>query len=234
MTADISMSGWREGTKKCYHSYMKWIKHGDERSKDPFRPTADELIVFLTSLYNQGKRYSCINLARSAVATLSLGSKISVGMHPLVKKFVRGVFNRRPAFPRNTVTWDADIVFEFLKKWSPAANLFLLQLTLKVVLLCLLVSGQRGQALWLLDLRNITWSKTFDVHLEISSRLPLQTDIRTNLCLEAFLKINPSVWCTTCVIIRKNLCFEGFRDKTVYKLESPSLRCFEGHTTTMD
>ena len=55
-TADVIMSGWREGTKKCYHSYIKkWIKHGDERSKDPFRPIADELIMFLTSLYNQGK-----------------------------------------------------------------------------------------------------------------------------------------------------------------------------------
>ena len=51
-------------------------------------------------------------------------------------------------------------MLEFLKKWSPAVNLSLPQLTLKVVLLCLLVSGQRGQALWLLDLLNITWSKT--------------------------------------------------------------------------
>ena len=76
--------------------------------------------------------------------------------------------------------------------------------------------------------------QTFDARLEISRRFPLQTDIRTNLCLEAFLKINPCVWCTTCVTIRKNLCFEGFRDKTFYKLESPSLRCLEGHTTTMD
>ena len=85
-STDIIMSGWREGTKKCYYSYIKkWIKHCDERSKDPFRPTADELIVFLTSLYNQGIGYSCINLARSAAATLLLGSKISVGMHPLVK-----------------------------------------------------------------------------------------------------------------------------------------------------
>ena len=83
-SVDTIMSRWREGTT-CYHSYIKkWIKHGDEKSKDPVRPTADELIVFLTSLYNHGKRYSCINLARSAVATLSLGSKISVGMHPLV------------------------------------------------------------------------------------------------------------------------------------------------------
>ena len=55
-SADIIMSRWRGGTKKCYHSYIKkWIKHGDERSKDPFHPTAGELIVFLTSLYNQGK-----------------------------------------------------------------------------------------------------------------------------------------------------------------------------------
>ena len=154
--------------------------------------------MFLTSLCNQGKGYSCINLARSAVATLLFGSKISVGMHPLV----RGVFNRRPAFPRNTVTLDAYIVFNFLK-WSPAANLSLPQLTLKVVLLCLLLSGQRGQALWLLDLRNITWSKT-DIRCtfeSISSRFPLQTDIRTNFCLEAFLKINLCVWCTTCVTI---------------------------------
>ena len=162
--------------------------------------------MFLTSLYNQGKGYSCINLARSAVATLLFGSKISVGMHPLVKKFVIGMFNRRPAFPRNTVTWDAYIVFNFLK-WSPAANLSLPQLTLRVVLLCLLLSGQRGQALWLLDLCNITWSKT-DIRCtfeSISSRFPLQTDIRTNLCLEAFLKINLCVWCTTCVTIRKEL-----------------------------
>ena len=65
-SADIIMSRWREGTKKCYHSFIKkWIKHCDEKSKDSFRPTADELIVFLTSLYNQGKGYSCINLARS-------------------------------------------------------------------------------------------------------------------------------------------------------------------------
>ena len=55
-SADIIMSGWREGKKKCYHSYIKkWIMYGDERSKDPFHPIADELIMFLTSLYNQGK-----------------------------------------------------------------------------------------------------------------------------------------------------------------------------------
>ena len=98
-------------------------------------------------------------------------------MHPLVEIFVRGVFNRRPAFSRNTVTWDADIVLTFLKKWLPAANLSLPQLTLKVVLLCLLVSGQRGQALWLLDLCSITWSKT-DIRCTLRDLLKTSTPNR--------------------------------------------------------
>ena len=227
-SADIIMSGWREGTKKCYHSYIKkWIKHCDERSEDPFRPTADELIVFLTSLYNQGKGYSCINLARSAVATLSLGSKISVGMHPLVKKFVRGVFNRRPAFPRNSYVGRRYCV-KISKEMIACRNLSLPQLTLKVVLLCLLLSGQSGQALWLLDLHNITWSKT-DIRCTFGDLLKTSAPNRhqfgsfhedKSLCVVHYLRH-----------YKNNLCFEGFRDKTFYKLESPSLRCFEGHTT---
>ena len=70
----------------------------------------------------------------------------------------------------------------------------------------LLVSGQRGQAYgcWIYATL-LGQRQTFDARLEISSRLPLQTDIRTNLCLEAFLKINPCVWCTTCVTMRKEL-----------------------------
>ena len=161
--------------------------------------------MFLTSLYNQGKGYSCINLARSAVATLLFGSKISVGMHPLVKNLLEECLTE-DQHSHGTQLRGTHILFKFLK-WSPAANLSLPQLTLKVVLLCLLLSGQRGQALWLLDLCNITWSKT-DIQCtfeSISSRFPLQTAIRTNLCLEAFLKINLCLWCTTCVTIRKEL-----------------------------
>ena len=161
--------------------------------------------MFLTSLYNQGKGFSCINLARSAVATLLFGSKISVGMHPLVKNLLEECLTE-DQHSHGTQLRGTHILFKFLK-WSPAANLSLPQLTLKVVLLCLLLLGQRGQALWLLDLCNITWSKT-DIQCtfeSISSRFPLQTAIGTNLCLEAFLKINLCVWCTTCVTIRKEL-----------------------------
>lgn len=98
-------------------------------------------------------------MARSAVSALSLQDNCSVGCHPLVKKFLKGAFNRRPALPRTCVTWDANLVLNFLKEWSPAKFLSLAQLTLKTVLLCLLVSSQRGQAIWLMDLRNMSWTK---------------------------------------------------------------------------
>ena len=122
-SAEIIMPAWREGTKRCYHTYIKkWIKHCGERNTDPFRPTADELIVFLTKLYHEGRGFSCLNQARSAVATLSLQDNTSVGMHRLVWKFLRGVFNRRSALPRHTATWDANVVLQFWKKNGHPCN----------------------------------------------------------------------------------------------------------------
>ena len=117
------------------------------------------MIRFLTMLYKEGKGYSCLNTARSAVTTLNLHETSTVGSNPLVCKFLRGVFNRRPTLPKYTVTWDASRVISFLKNWSPAKFLSLKQLTLKVLLLCLMVSGHRGQTIQLLDTRNITWTK---------------------------------------------------------------------------
>ena len=113
-------------------------------------------------------------MAYSAVATLSLNGDCSVGNHPLVRIFLRGVFNRWPTFPCTGITWDADVVLKFLKKWSPANSLSLQQLTIKVVLVWILVSGQRGQAIWLMDLRNMSWTKN-DVRCRFGDPLKTST-----------------------------------------------------------
>ena len=159
--------------------------------------------MFLTSLYNQGKGYSCINLTRSAVATLLFGSKISVGMHPLVKNLLEECLTEDQHSHGTQLR--GTHIFKFLK-WSPAANPSLPQLTLKVVLYACYcrARGVRPYGCWIYATL-LGQRQTFDVHLNLSPRFPLQTDIRTNLCLEAFLKINLCVWCTTCVTIRKEL-----------------------------
>ena len=63
-----------------------------------------------------------------------------------------GVFNLKPVFPRYNVTWDADIVIEYLCKMQHVEQLSLKQLTLKLVTLTALVSGQRCQTVYLMNL----------------------------------------------------------------------------------
>ena len=110
-------------------------------------------------LFNEGKNYNSICVARSAVSALSLTSEVSIGSHQLVKRFLAGAFNLKPALPKNSVTWDPQTVLEFLKNWSPANTLSMLQLSIKVTLLCLLVSGQRGQTIHFMDIRNMSWER---------------------------------------------------------------------------
>ena len=60
-----------------------------------FTPTEVVLIEFLTMLYKSGVGYSSVNTARSALSSyLTLGKSVSVGQLPLVKTFLKGVYNK--------------------------------------------------------------------------------------------------------------------------------------------
>ena len=158
-TADIVLSAWRSGTsKECNSCVKRWVLYCQQRGQVPLQPTVIAVLQFLTLLFEEGKGYSSLKIARCAISTLSLGED-TLGSHHLIGKYLRGVFNRRPALPRNNVTWDADMVLNFLKTWAPAKRLSHRQLTLKVRVLLLLLSGQLGHTIWLLDTRNIMLSE---------------------------------------------------------------------------
>lgn len=61
----------------------------------------------------------------------------------------------RPALPRYNVTWNVDIVLNYLQTPEPFKELTLLHVSHKLLMLLALLSGQRGQTLHLLDIRNI-------------------------------------------------------------------------------
>ena len=124
------------------------------------QPSVNQLLVFLTRLYDAGLRYSALNTARSAISSfLELSDFDTLGNHSLVKRFMKGVFSRRPALPRNKITWDVSVVLDFLRRLSPVKTLSLLQLSKKLATLIALLSGQRRQTLQLLDLRNMRLKK---------------------------------------------------------------------------
>ena len=146
-TTDIILSAWRPGTSKEYNSYVKrWVLYCRQKGQNPLQPTVIAVLQFNTLLYEEGKGYSSLKIARCAISTLSLGED-TLGSHHLIGKYLRGVFNRRPALPRDNVTWDAYVVLNLLKTWAPAKRSSLRQLTFKVTVLLLLLSGQCGKTI---------------------------------------------------------------------------------------
>ena len=119
------------------------------------------MIEFLTNLFHAGLSYSSLNTARSALSTYVCIDGIAAGIHPLVKRFMRGVFNLRPAFPKYLVTWDTDIVLKKIKSMSPVRVLSLKNLTYKLVMLLALLTGQRCQTIHALTMDSVTLTDNY-------------------------------------------------------------------------
>ena len=111
------------------------------------------VLDFVTLLYQQGLTYSAINTARSALSShITLENGTCVGQHPLVSRLMKGIFQEKPPRPKYTEIWDVSIVLSHLRSLSPVDKLSLKELTLKLIVLILLVSGQRGQIVHLLSI----------------------------------------------------------------------------------
>ena len=107
-------------------------------------------------MYDNGLGYSALNTARSALSTIiSLQGNKSFGDHPLVTRLLKGVFNTRPTLPKYTVVWDVNTVLDHLKTLHPPKSLSLKDLTLKLIMLLALLSGQRCQTLHALNIKDM-------------------------------------------------------------------------------
>lgn len=86
-----------------------------------------------------------------------LGDRLA-GQHPLVTRFMKGIFNKRPCFPKTSVTWDTSLVLNYLQNLTTSN---LKNLTLKAVMLTALLTGQRTQTVHLLSIQNMTVTAEF-------------------------------------------------------------------------
>lgn len=179
-SAEIILASWRSGTQRQYQTYInKWLKYCCERELDSLHPSVADVIQFLTTLFEKDLSYSSLNTARSALSTIITVDGMSIGSHPLVVRFLKGVFNLRPPVPRYKEVWDVSIVLRFLKTLSPVASLSLKNLTLKLVMLLSLVTAQRGQTLHLLD---INLMSIYDSSIVFTFNKPLkQSNPRTQV-----------------------------------------------------
>ena len=114
-------------------------------------------------IWNNSKAlgYSALDTARSALSNSITIDNLPIGQHPLISRFLTGVFNDRPALPHYCVTWDVCTVLNYLKQLSPVNTIPIKLLTHKVVMLILLLSGQCGQTIHLRDVRNMSLSQDY-------------------------------------------------------------------------
>ena len=145
----IILKSWRKGTSKQYQSYYKkWLDFCDREQISTVHPSLAQVIEFLLTLFNNGLSYSNLNTARSALSSILPSiDGIPVGQHPLIIRFLKGVFESRPAMPRYTAVWNVNQVLDYLKTLYPVNEISLKSLTLKLTRLLALVTAQRGQSL---------------------------------------------------------------------------------------
>ena len=111
---------------------------------------------FLAILYDEGIGYSALNTARSALSTVfTLQNNQTFGTHPLVTRFMKGVFETRPSLPRYSETWDVNVVLDYIAGLGQPEDQDLKTLTYKTVMLLDLLTGQRCQTLHALDITNM-------------------------------------------------------------------------------
>ena len=111
---------------------------------------------FFNVLYDAGLGYSSINIARAALSCLGLMfDNVLVGKHPIVIRYLKGVYNLRPVTTKNSFVWDVSVVLQYLRKLSPVHMLCLKQLSFKLVMLIALTNATRSQTIHLLRIDNM-------------------------------------------------------------------------------
>ena len=153
---NIVLQSWRQSSQKQYDAHIKkWLLFCTQRQTDPICPCISVAVEFLTTLYEEVLSYSSINSARcalSAILDMPGSAHLTFGLHPDVKRFMKGIFQSRPPLPRYSKTWDVlNSVPQYISSMGDSQDLSLKDLTLKLVMLVALTAAQRGQSLHLLD-----------------------------------------------------------------------------------
>lgn len=104
-----------------------------------------------------------MNLIRSTISSIAIIDGKPADQYLLVYKFMKAVFHLKPALPRCNITWNHQVVFDYIKGLGPNKRLSHIQITRKLAILMMLEHGQRGQTLQFLDVRKMFFTPSIVV-----------------------------------------------------------------------
>jgi Phage integrase family len=154
------VSSCTESTQKQYKCYiLKFNNYCKDKNISINNVTLSNVLEFLYLLYNEGVGYSSINSARSALSLyLKPIDNFTVGNHPIINRFVKGVGKLRPPSAKYQETWDVNILLNYIETLGSNNNLSLQMLTYKMVGLLAIITAHRVQTLNSILISNITYN----------------------------------------------------------------------------
>ncbi len=139
------MEYWRDKTKSQYNSVLRrWESFCDEFGENPIYPTVNKLLEFFLQLYKGGCLYSGLCAARSALAAVvTIPGYASISEHPMIARFLKGIFNRHPPLPKYFNILDLNEVLHFYNSLPENNLLSLKDITQKLAMLLMLLGAKR-------------------------------------------------------------------------------------------
>lgn len=157
-----------EKTIKQYSNcYKKWWDYCLKQKISPYTYGINSVLNFLLSCFNEGLSYSSINTYRSSLALI-----LNFSQHDgnTIKRFLKGVYNKRPSTPKYSTTWDPNPILLYLEKIYPLHVFTIKDITLKLVTLLALTSASRVQTISKIFLQNIMFKRD-KIEIKISEKI---------------------------------------------------------------
>ena len=153
-------NAWSPATLRQYMvPARKWEQYTKDIGINPVEPTPLQVLNFLQDMVDKGLGYGTINTAKSFLSAFISLEGIQLGLHPLITRFMKGVYRQATPKSKYTDTWDPIPVLHTLSGWGHTENICLERLTKRTIVLFLLATGQRLQAVHKLKRTDIIWGQ---------------------------------------------------------------------------
>ena len=106
---------------------------------DPMCPTLVTALEFLHVLRIRSLGYSFLNSVRRMLFSFATIEGCNAGKHPLVSRYMKGVYNSNPSLPKRPFIWDAGAVVKCLSFVIPKS---LFDISRKLASLWAILCGQ--------------------------------------------------------------------------------------------
>ena len=127
----------------------KWFKFASHNKISPVEPPVQDVLAFLISLVREGKYFNQTCMARSTFSSvINQQQSVSFGNIPIVKRYMKGIFENNPILPKFQFIWNASLLFDYFHNMQDIHALDIQKLSQKLVMLMtLILGGQRAQTL---------------------------------------------------------------------------------------